>query len=393
MWSAIRAGSDSLSFDAYREWIDTLAVDADAFERSFAPHVVAGSLRFPDLSSYAALKLATEAFLHARIAVLGSDGADAQWRGLLGSASEGARGAHIEAPLYLALLRKEPPTPSIELSAHGEQQVALCRELIEERLSSPAFLELIWSYWHEEGMLVQSMNAISTRFQNRSSGPRDPLAHLELDPLRPLTNVLWGYIQDEPHRLSRARRNFEYEHHYGLTLGGRAVPKQAAKHPGARFPEAFQRLLERTSSFNRDDDTKSADPQAVEHALREMKQILAEGQHNQFGDLAWTARAEMLMQQWILARPEVHGFLSVQPSDGAPERWMDVVDAMKKLERWTKTPVCHFRDLAVLGEKLLLSIRVGDRGDNVEPEHAVNWARYWRPEVLRYLQAYHAVRG
>ena len=25
----------------------------------------------------------------------------------------------------------------------------------------PLFLELIWSYWHEEGMLVQTMNALS----------------------------------------------------------------------------------------------------------------------------------------------------------------------------------------------------------------------------------------
>ena len=54
------------------------------------------------------------------------------------------------------------------------------------RFSCPSMLELIWSYWHEEGMLVQTMNAICMRFQNRR-GPseRDPLANLEIDPLRP----------------------------------------------------------------------------------------------------------------------------------------------------------------------------------------------------------------
>ena len=33
-------------------------------------------------------------------------------------------------------------------------------------INEPCLIELIWSYWHEEGMLVQSMNAINRRFQN-----------------------------------------------------------------------------------------------------------------------------------------------------------------------------------------------------------------------------------
>ena len=33
----------------------------------------------------------------------------------------------------------------------------------------------------------------------------DPLANLEIDPLRPLNNLLWGYMQDEQHRLTRRR--------------------------------------------------------------------------------------------------------------------------------------------------------------------------------------------
>ena len=42
-------------------------------------------------------------------------------------------------------------------------------------------------------MLVQTMNAICLRFQNRR-GPseRDPLANLEIDPLRPLNNIYLG---------------------------------------------------------------------------------------------------------------------------------------------------------------------------------------------------------
>src|SRR5690606_40304242 len=62
----------------------------------------------------------------------------------------------------------------------------------------------------EQGMLVQSLNAISRRFQNvRGPAEHDPLAMVEIDPLRPLNNLLWGYVQDEPHRLSVVRRRSE----------------------------------------------------------------------------------------------------------------------------------------------------------------------------------------
>ena len=47
---------------------------------------------------------------------------------------------------------------------------------------------------------------------------------LEIGYLRPLNNLLWGYLQDEQHRLSLVRRAYEYDHHYGLALQGKAVP-------------------------------------------------------------------------------------------------------------------------------------------------------------------------
>ena len=79
--------------------------------------------------------------------------------------------------------------------------------LIAARINEPCLIELIWSYWMEEGMLVQTINATCRRFQNvHDAGPRDPLANLEIDPLRPLNNLLWGYIQDEYNRLSVRRQ-------------------------------------------------------------------------------------------------------------------------------------------------------------------------------------------
>ena len=47
--------------------------------------------------------------------------------------------------------------------------------VLSSRIQEPLLLELIWSYWHEEGMLMQTINAVSHRFQNiRRPMDRDP---------------------------------------------------------------------------------------------------------------------------------------------------------------------------------------------------------------------------
>ena len=124
-----------------------------------------------------------------------------------------------------------------------------------------------------------------------------------------------------------------------------------------------------------------------------MHLILTEGQHNQFGDLTSTARVEMLMQEWLLARPEFREFLPTRTSVAYPEPWMDRVDAMKKLQGWTDTSVLHFRNLGVFGEQILLGIRWGFWGDVQEPEQAFNWVRLFRPQIQGYIHAYRAVAG
>jgi hypothetical protein len=62
--------------------------------------------------------------------------------------------------------------------------------------SAPCLLELIWNYFMEEALVVQTISAITLRFQNkRGPGVIEPLASLALDPLRPMSMLLWGYIQ------------------------------------------------------------------------------------------------------------------------------------------------------------------------------------------------------
>src|SRR5262249_16104772 len=155
--------------------------------------------------------------------------------------------------------------------------------------------------------LVQTMNAISLRFQNiRGPGDQNPLAFLEIGPLRPLNNLLWGYLQDEQHRLSLGRRANEYAYEYGFTIQGKAVPplRPADSHP--KFLEAFNNLMHLTAIIYKEDDdtTVKADGFPLLNALREVHFVLTEVAHNQFGALPATARQEMLIQQWLLARPE-----------------------------------------------------------------------------------------
>jgi len=46
------------------------------------------------------------------------------------------------------------------------------------------------------------------------------------------------------------------------------------------------------------------------------------------------------------------------------------------------------------GERILLSIRFGDWSNlNNSDDNARNWARYWKPEIQRYLYGYLAITG
>lgn len=272
----------------------------------------------------------------------------------------------------------------------------MCEGFLRARVECPCFLELIWSYWHEEGMLVQSLNALSMRFQNRRiSDGRDPLAQLELSPLRPLSSLIWGYVQDEQHRLSLIRRNYEYEHEYGVALRGKAVGSMRPADRRSKFIEAFHDLLYRCATFYRElaNLQFTPDPFPLLNGLKEVHLVLSQGAGNQFGDLPWTARVEMLMQQWILARPEIREFLGRRPMVTYEEDWMANADAMKSVMGWTDTSVTHFRNLAVFGEQLLLSIRWHAWAGESNSVTARDWANYFRPQIQGYIHAYRVATG
>jgi hypothetical protein len=255
--------------------------------------------------------------------------------------------------------------------------------------------ELIWSYWHEEGMLVQTMNAIALRFQNIGTGGRDPLANFELDSLRPISNILWGYVQDAQHRLSIVRRNYEYQSQYGIRLIGKAAPDLLPVTTRSNFIGAFHNLLHKCSLFYRDVDnlTIKADPFPVLNALREVNLLLTEGMHNQFNDLSVTARVEMMIEQWILGRKEIKEFLRGKAMVIYDEPWMGVVDTMKNIQGWQSTSIKSYHELAEYGEDILLSIRYTMWSQINNPQVAGNWANRFRSAIQRYTYSYQAVTG
>jgi hypothetical protein len=371
------------------------------------------ALPFTDSESYRVLKAATEAFVMVNCGVLSApfafdpvndnaylDRRDIPAAGnlrdtLLQDYLQSVEGAAM-LPYLAVIRRKLPDVPIIVPGSHHGDEAELCFGIIQERLTNPCLIELIWSYWQEEGMLVQTMNVITQRFQNlRSPLATDPLANTEIDMLRPLNNLLWGYTQDEQHRLTVVRRNYEYDHHYGIRLDGKAVRDMRPADSRSKFLEAFHHLLRLLTEFYKQDDdtTVKADAFPILNALKEVHLILSQGAHNQYGDLPSTARIEMLMQQWLLARPEFREFLPTRVMVAYPEPWMDRVDAMKKLQMWSDTSVMHFRNLAIFGEQLLLSIRFGHWSDVYEATQAFNWARFWRPQAQGYIHAYRSATG
>jgi hypothetical protein len=425
LWEVIRLGSEQLKYERYEAFMNAMFcrdnTEVTPLQQAFsdAGLVFSGAASpFADMYSYKLLKVATEAFLMANCAVplekvrfedvdteslgLGrGNTVEALWRRYLEFvAVDGDGDASLATLPYLALVRKRLPDVDVRPSrSFGKMTVPaweLCYRILEQKFRSPCLIELLWSYWMEEGGLVQTLNAVSLRFQNRRGrGDHDPLSHVAIDPLRPLNNLLWGYVQDEQHRLSLVRRAHEYDHEYGLSLYGRAVPRLQTADSRSRFLEAFHNLLTRASAFYRDDDdtTTIADAFPVLNALREVHLLLSEGAHNQYGDLPWTARHEMLIQQWILARGEFDAFLPARVMVVYPEPWMDRVDTMKKLQGWTDVSIRHFRDLAIYGEQILLSARFGNWSNVNNRAQAANWARFWRVAIQWYIHSYRAVTG
>ncbi|MBP2324866.1 hypothetical protein JOF56_005251 [Kibdelosporangium banguiense] len=441
LWTLIRNRTNAISFNNYNRYINEVlrpnAEATDSLSRTIRRQVK--DLAFLGLDGFEVLRAATQFFLMHEVGLIVEDYytepltaeyLQKRYDYVTGTAGyESERRRRNGVPLSASWLADMRNDYLQRLGATAEPKVLPYLKLIMDRLSDlplkepgevgaatnpvqdenfsygvlpsrlvgPLGLELIWSYWMEEGMLVQAHNAVTNRFQNQRTvrTGHDPLARMEIDPLRRLNNVLWGWIQNRPFLLSVRRRAFEYDHHYGVTLLGTAVGDVDGVDSRSQFISAFHNLLHQCTIFYQQDDdlTMQADGFPLLNALRETQLVVTAGAHNQYGDLPWTARVEMLMQMWMFARPEMREFLGGRVMVPYKEPWMDRVDAVKSMMGWTDVNVTHFRDLGTFGEQIVLSIRYGSWATEIEPESAVNWARYWRPEIQGYVHAYRAATG
>ncbi|NML63594.1 hypothetical protein HHL22_00065 [Hymenobacter sp. RP-2-7] len=427
LWGLIRRRT--ISFSQYQGFINRVLCTQDGSEGQRARAYAQGRpLAFSRSASYSMLKYATEFFLMQEAGLAMGDALDTgAGSGNLNSLPPSHAQPDLDeqrrlggAPFSLSALRDNyleqleneegKVLPYFKIIREKLAEVPLknpqdliggddvCYGILKSKLQAPPLMELIWSYWHEEGGLVQTLNAISLRFQNvrRPGYGPDPLAGLNLDPLRPMANLMWGYIEDERNRLTLNRRNLEYQYEYGIGLIGRGVQPIAVAENRTFFLRGFHSLLRACTEFYQQANFTTVIPDGfpILNCLREVHMTLAEGAHNQYGDLPWTARAEMLTQQWLLARPEVREFLGGRVMVPYTEPWMDRVDTMKTLQGWNPTNITHFRDLGAFGEQLLLSIRYGAwNSPTIGAVNAANWAYYWRQEIQRYIHAYKAVTG
>jgi hypothetical protein len=433
LWAVIKDRTEAVQFNVYKDFMDRVLLNAlgNQQQKDAAGGEWGALERIVDrVNAYDVLKLATEMFLMAECGLvpeakaldkLAKEFNSTEYDNSLlrriqsppkAKGQSGKSQFHIDIaelkeqylerlgstpqarvlPYYsLIIERLEDMPPKPELVALAAYDYGILRDAA----TRPPMVELIWSYWHEQGMLIQSMAAIATRFQNRRMGSPDPLANLNLDPLRGANNLLWGWIQEEASRLTVRRRAYEYDHQYGLSLFGRAVPQIDGADSRSKFLRSFHELLGLCVKFYEadDDTTVIADPFPVLNALKEVHMVLAEGAHNQFGDLPWTSRVETMIIQWILARPEFREFLGGRTMVPYEEDWMDRVDSMRQLQGWGSTSVSQFRDLGVYGEQILLSIRYGNWMTSSTTPQAANWARTWREEIQVYIHAYRTVTG
>lgn len=284
--------------------------------------------------------------------------------------------------------------------AAGEGLDRALREIGATLDTQTAFVpgvELIWNYWLEEGMLVQTLNVILARFQNRRLPGRDPLDRFDVTPLLPLRNMLWGFAEDEVHRMTVRRRAVEYEYEYGFPLIGRAIPQtRQLVERRSGFLESFHQVLFLAHQYFKqlDDLTVQADAFPLYRALRDCHIVLSQGTQNQYGEMAVAARAEFLVMQSILAEPQMREFLGGRPMTPYPEPWMDRVDAMKSIQGWTDTSIMNFNDLATIGEQLVLTIRLGNWADTTASGSAAStWAQALRPAIQQYAAAYRTATG
>ena len=231
--------------------------------------------------------------------------------------------------------------------------------ILRDAATRPPMIELIWSYWHEEGMLRADDGRDARAVpEHEDPGGHDPLAEVRHRSAASAEQPLWGWIQDESDRLTVPRRAYEYDHEYGCRCwAARCRPMR----PRRRRSQVPARRSTTCSSvrevfYKQDDDTTViADGFPVLNALQggahaarrgsaQPVRRPAMGRARRDADRAVDAGAPGDAR---VPRRADHGRLrGAVDGPGRPDEADAAVDDIT---------ITHFRDLGVFGEQILLS--------------------------------------
>ena len=181
LWSLIRERTGALSFTGggYKLFVDKVLCDPDSATNSrvhdrLAPRVKELGTHSYGMAAYELLKMATEVYLLIECGVALDKSFD---RAGFDVNSETARlGERISVTELRNRLNRyfhsgrlpylDRVVEAVFPDGRTDVDSIFCPGALSSRVTAPCLLELIWSYWHEEGMLVQTMNAVARRFQN-----------------------------------------------------------------------------------------------------------------------------------------------------------------------------------------------------------------------------------
>ncbi|HAD12475.1 MAG TPA: hypothetical protein DCF33_08555 [Saprospirales bacterium] len=375
LWDAIK--KSRINFSELKKFVDTVLCkpqSAADFPAGFQKDANKIRLPFVNVDQYSLVKYAIDAYMRKALHL-----------------KDMAGGYSLNPLPYYQTLQD---TLSEMLCCNHDEKDSDCVELVRSKRNGFMAIELIWSYWTEQAMLVQAMGAVGLRYQNiRGLHAVEPMMRFDTSPLLPLSDLLWGFIQDEQHRTTLHRRTFEYQHAYNLTLKGRAVPRQIGVDNRSQFLSSFHNLLHQASLFYKefDDKTRNADAFPLLIALRDVHLLLAEGNHNAYFNMTYTTRHEMLTMQYLFSQPEMQVFLGGRPMMPV-EPHIGALDTVKTIQGWDPMGTMHYYDLANTGEQILLSIRFGDWNMSMyDANDAGNWAIAFRTLISTYINAYRNV--
>ena len=175
-----------------------------------------------------------------------------EWRKL---SRGGERRQAGEDTADLALIRsKLGEVPLKDGHGNGQAEVANCFGILREKLGKPCLFELIWSYWHEEAMLVQTMKAIACASKTggpRGHGPTEAIRHRSAPSAeQSALGIHSGRTAPAHDPAARLRVRSPIRHRAGWQ--GCATLRAADSR--SKFIEAFHNLLHRSPIFFKPDD-------------------------------------------------------------------------------------------------------------------------------------------